>query len=608
MDLAAVVFTSNEGALRQASPLMRLDDDRLLQAEFRGDLGEQGLVLGFERQMLQAILPAPAVYERQPLQTWDGTQGRLPVPSHVWRATEDGTLREVDVSQAPPLTADWVGTCQLPTLFMDTDCQNSPCSLSGFSDGAPIDCSGRLEAEGCTVRALDYVFDASGRWLSATLRQAGDVLPCASEGSPSPGAQRMRCRDDASSCQVDLYTERSPMNLQVENLQLLDVQPQYPGPAFPPHGGYITGLAPGPSDGEVWVAHRGGGFTDVRCDRARPAFVQRMGPDPVTGAPTPRGEPLAAPDCLHLLRSAEDGGFFGAFLGPQERWHWGYFDPAGRPVRSVPLTDTAVPRFTATAANRVDGRWVVALTDLRSREQRAEEDGTDGDDPLVSQGVSVRADAGARLVGPKPLAFQRSTATRVYALVEDADGNILFAVEDDELHRADPETLGPVALAFAPSIGTTPGVGRLESEPHHLFRIPGRDGYLALVTSSTRYGEDGVFRLSGVVHRLEDDRHRSSHFFLGAPADATRALPFFDRPELVLMGMHLLDEEATMDPERQPQVRAILARFDLRRPGFEPAWVEVGDGPVTHLVQAQDGSVWGTLGWSGQVIRAWPAP
>lgn len=606
VDLAAVVFVGAGETVEGASPLIPLNAEGRFDWVQSGPLGTTAYVLGFRTANLPEMWPDASVLQSVPLEPWRSGQVLLPAPDAAWRGSLESDLLPIDPDAVPPLSASWLTSCAIPessSLFVDSDCANAPCLLP---DEPSAQCNGQITPQVCELLSLDYTFDGMGRWVQAEWEtNAAGQGRCTPAEAPNPGAQRMVCPQGPRLCNVDLFLQRQSLGLQVSTLQLLDVPPRLEAKVRPPFAGYLEGPVPASED-QVWVANYAGRFESRACvpDPGRPSVLIRLG---MGEELEQRGPLVPGPPCLRLLRAGAEGSFFGAFGGADGRWHWGRFDREGSLEASVPLTATASPSFTPTAAAKVWGRWMVGLSDLRPIAQRASEDGGTGEMPLPSRLVSIDFEAQNPRVGSVELPFQEREAAEVYDLGEGLDETVLVAVDDDDIYRVSAEDLGPPPARFAPSFATTNAVGTLEAEPHALLRLPGpEEALLLLVISGTRYGSRPALKIEGVVHRVEGSLYRSSHHFLGALADPTVALAGTEAPSKVWMGLHLTDRAAISQPGRAPRVLGVLGRFDLDRPGFDPAWIEVGEGPVTGLTQTPDGALWGIMGWTGQVFRAAP--
>lgn len=591
VDLAAVVLVDTEDRYVTASPLTLLGPGRRLEVEFEVGRDATALLLGYRSADLEPWVEPSRVYTRFPLRPRRPGEARLPIPAWLERAGPGRAPVPVEFDAVPDLAADWVTrrcfeTDGSSTVLVDADCTVVPCVVDPPALPA---CEERVELA-CELDFLGYGFDLTGRWIEARI---DDDLGCEPAPASFEGSQRMVCQTPLQTCTLDLFTRRQLLEVEVERLQIYDVQPDLDGRVRPPISGYLSGPVPGP-EGTAWYVGHEGRFRTLRCDRSPiPTELVQVGPDPGPSGLAVRSA-RAGPPCLTLLTAGDGGELFGAFVDDDRRWHWGRFDPTGQLRASVPITGTATASATPTATTRAEDRWLIGLSDQRSQAERA------GEGRVRSQLLAVSLDATQVLAGPVQVPDQ-TEAHRIYGLLLDGSGAVMVLSAENEIRRVVPTTLRPTPLQ--PRIRTAARLG-LESRPHVGLRsTTDPDETLFLTISPTRYRVEPELEPEGVVHLMVDRTPVAGRFFYPQLADPTAAAPWPTNPRKVLVGLVTLDPEAIRRGTSPTEARALLGRFDLDRPGFDPAWVDLGPGQITGLHVGQGPHVWGVLGRNGAVFR-----
>lgn len=596
VDLVALVFVGRGGTFVSATPLLRLGPDRTIEAELVEGLEDEAFILGYREETLAPLLPDPSVYTSVALRPRRNRETGLPPPDVAFVAPPGSDIgRALNPSQLPlELAADWAaGLCVgVPTgnrLLVDTDCSSSPCLAP---PDARLACTGQIQV-GCRLTTVDYAFDALGQLDRIELGGESNGETC----SPRPGGSDvLRAECPRTACTVDLFTEAEQLGITSQTLQVVDAEFQYLGVLRPPYAGYIRAPIALP-DGSARMVSYQGRMSDRSCPEPTPTELLTLRLDD-RGVPE-IGARRDAPDCLRLLRPAPDGdGWFGAFRDEQARWTWGRFDAQGALIDGVRLTTTATPSLSPTAAGFVVDRWVIAFSDLRSEELRLEEDGNENE--RASRILSVAADASERVLGPIDLADQEDDEGPVYDILEDSQGAVVVSLDQNEVLRLNRFDLQPTSSERRYRVDARVGV---EPEPYlSLMTSRSPEEILFISLSSTNYGEEPNVNNEGVLHLLRDRVAVSDRYYFAEPADPFVLAPWLDRPRSVLVGLGTLDFGAR--PGETPDVRGLLTRFDLDRPGFAAGAHEVGLGPVTGLSVTDDGQVWGVLGLSGQAFHA----
>jgi hypothetical protein len=602
VDLAGLLLTRAEGDLVASSPLTRLGPDRGFDAEF--DVGTDAViyVAGWDGTDWAPFLPDDAGLAAARLRRRRPGEAVLPAPEAVYRARPDVPIEPALPQELGDLTTDWAaGTCgprpKDGHLAVDLDCELAPCLIDpetrpACADTVPLSCGSST---------LRYVRDSSGRLTRVQLEGSLQQATCTPAPPPGPGVERHRCGEGQNACTVDLFETRNELDWSTQRMQLVDLPPRLEAFVRPPYGGYLEGPVPG-AGGTAWVATHDR-FVKKACG-ANDLETRLLHLGAASDGTLEILSSIEARRCIRLMRSDGREGFFAAYRGSGDRWRWGRFDGAGALVRSVQIVGSNMPSLTPSAAALVDGRWVIGLSDYRSRRQRSREDGNDGSIRAKSQVLAVTPDADAIAAGPVDVPFQVE-GRPIFDVVEDGTRDAVIAMDDERVRRLSPRTLEPTTLdpsyrpVSRPRLREEPGAGvRVRTSPEVL---------LFLTQSGTRYlDEDLRIDVRGVVHVVRNRLGVDSRFFMVLPADPTAALPLAEDPDRALIGLVSIDRDA--QPGQPPDIEGGLARFDVVRPGFEPEWHPVAPGPITGLVRSSDGAVWGISGWTGHVFRTELSP
>lgn len=587
---AAVVFIDGQGLPLAATPLRELDEDGMAQVRIDMVRGADAYLIGYRRQTLAPLLPSDPSWQSAPLRSPGPSEGRLPPADAAYLSpVEGGSALSVDPAEVPFLSVDWLPDCPPPwaqvPLAVDTDCFIDTGSL--VSNPVTLGCRGSIPVEGRDA----FHYDLSV-FPTLTLENGESCIRVPARGD------RTVLSADCGSCSVDVLMPDPDLGIQSTTVDLMERQPPFLPILRPPLKGFLEGLAAGPDDTVITLEFGGEFRTGALCEaEGDETFWVRLG---LSATPSPsiqvRERRPAAP-CATLLRSSpsERSEYFAAFRGQDGAWRWGRFTSDGVVLDSVAIETPMVRDSSPTAAAWVGDRWIVAMGDARTPEEReAEGDRPEGLRPRL---WAVDADAARILSGPSRI-DRTAPGSLVTDLQGDPNGVVLVGLDENELFRFNVSTLEPTQVAPSLTIARSADV---EPEAHVGWVTQGEPSELLYVSlSNTRYSPDGlVVEPENVVHLVRDLQPVADRTAYEALSEVTALAPWSGRPRSVLAGAFEHDTGDSWPPE----LPAHLMRYDLERPGFAPGRHRVGDGPITALL-VDEGEVWGLMGYTGQVFHA----
>ncbi len=564
VDRVAVLLLESGGAVVAASGLVPAG-----AAAQRFDVTEDddlaaAWVVGHDARSLPGSLrPDAETLVADRLRVAVGLERALPAPAWVGRGARDGQVMAVSTSSevAPPLTADWLSRCPLvlPTGkgLVDIGCKEQACPATAEQVGCQI----VIDASACTYGRAVIALSSDG---ALSVDPASQLGACdGGAAGPLPGSRVLSCDfRRGSTCPVTLYPEATGPRFALEEVVVGDVQVTRPDFARPPFGA-LPGAA---TSGErLFVS-----ALDTAVDKA--ACVDVPGRLVVVDTPSRAVVSTSgAPPCLlHLVDDPAAARGVSQVLGVSRGasgWALGRFDADGRRVsgRALGLSPDAVvvdlavdPRTAAQPELlllvRTATTTFVQLRDARTLEARA-----------------------AFALGPIDARSPILTPT-LFAVLED-DADQLWVYDRGRGTRT----------LFYDVRGNNPDEGMARA------RAFGAD---FVITASTRLGGVKVAR-PGML-RADPSRPFEGHL------QAYGVGPWAADPSLLLVGLTGIFDDFRLGlmPER---TEAYVTLFDPGRVALLPHMMQVGRGPVEHVLGTPEGEgVWVTLPWESKVVYVRP--
>ncbi len=554
------------GAVVASTGLLRRDGDATWAA--LDDPRAALVVVGWSEAALAPLIGAldEATLARERLLA--GAAGEPALPAASWQASGVASGERVVLSASDPtpraLTASWLPPC--PALVgarAEVDLRCPACRATVAQQG----CRLTFEPVLCGVLALAATVDGQGELV---FDDAQLLSRCALAATSTGASRSFLCAQaGGESCEVDLYEGEATPSFDVSV-----VEPLGPVPFIGNRGGkltnqpvrgYLSGLVATPSGAVVGAF---GSPTDWSCAR------DPLAPDKSSalhlfapGAPVMRVRTATAPPCLTLMvpdpvPPSGSAGFLGVYgLGPQRL---GRFDDEGQLRASVELPEVSGgAALVVAAAATPDGRYLGLVVMEPER------------DSAISSLVVVETASLAVRGAPTPL------ADRADSVVALGDGGFLAFETDDA---------GSVRVALD---GTVSRVAERQS----------RCGLASDALSELGVARAAAVRVAPSLVLLSARARSPALLWVDAETDGCEPLAMSERALEPLATLALRDERWASYGGLDAIDGGYVGLIDIERRRLVRGATRIGQGTVSHLVEAPDGALWALITGAGVVAR-----